>query len=173
MFEEEQFSFFDIIDSVFNSLPVLFLKVVIGIYCFVLIIDILLLLYMGNISSKLRQLKYGADITPKGGGINNKAWVKIHDKLDLNDETQWKVAILEAEDFLVKELRSQGYSGDSFLDILNNIPPGTFSSLEKVRQVHELRNKIVMDDNFELTHGQAIMAFEILEQFRRDMGVMN
>ena len=158
--------------NAFLDSPIMFvIKIIIGFYCTVLILDIVMLVYLGDVSKKMRQLKYGDDVVPKKTGKVKKSWSKIQEKLDSNDENKWKLAILEAEVFLDQDLIGLGYRGENFIDKINKIPLGTFESLEKIKKIHEIRNKIIKDPNFEISHGQAIIAIETFEKFRNELGI--
>ncbi len=155
----------------FDSTPFLIIKIIIGFYCTVIFLDIIMLFYLGDVSKKIRQLKYGDDVIPKRTGKTGKSWEKICSRLDSNDESQWKLAILEAEEFVDKDLVGQGYKGDNFSERINNIPQETFESLEKIKEIHKIRNEIIKNPDFEISHGRAILAIETFEKFRGQLGI--
>ncbi len=160
-----------VINSFLDSTPMLIIKIIIGFYCFVVFLDVIMLLHLGDISKKMRQLKYGDDVVPKKHRTTGKTWNKIRERLDSNDENQWKIAILEAEKFIDQDLIGQGYKGNDFSERINSIPYGTFESLEKIKEIHEIRNEIIRNPDFEISHGRAILAIETFEKFRSQLGI--
>ncbi len=163
--------FLEVLLNFWNGPIILIIEILVGFYCTVIFLDIVMLVYLSNVSSRIRRLKYGDDITPKKTGKYGKSWNKIQEKLDSNDENKWKLAIIEAEIFLDQDLINLGYKGENFIDRINNIPPGTFESLEKIKEIHKIRNKIIKDPNFEISHGRAIVAVETFEKFRSELGI--
>lgn len=155
----------------FDTIPFLIIKIIVAFYCVVVFLDIMMLLYLGDVSKKIRQLKYGDDVIPNRDKTIGKSWEKIRARLDLNDESQWKLAILEAEEFVDKDLIGQGYKGENFSERINNIPQGTFGSLEKIIEIHDIRNEIIRNPDFEISHGRAILAIETFEKFRSQLGI--
>ena len=80
------------------STPFLVLKILIAIYVTILLVDIILLIYLGDVKSQLRALRTGGYYKPTNEKETKRKWKKITKRLDDDDENQWKVAVLEADD---------------------------------------------------------------------------
>lgn len=69
-------------------------------------------------------------------------WGIVKKKIKSDNPADWQVAIIEADTILEDVFRTMGYSGDNFGEILKNIVPADFESLQDIWDAHKLRNKI-------------------------------
>ncbi len=146
-------------------------KVLAAIYTAVLLVDVILLIYLGDARKRLRQLRRGTNRIIYGPHKVKKLWNGIRKRLENDDEAQWKLAVLEADHLIDKELAQQGYHGDNFAERLAQIPEHAFSILPAVREAHAVRNHIIKDEDYELTHEEAKKTVKTFEQFLEDLGV--
>src|SRR3989344_4169087 len=63
--------------------------------------------------------------------IKNKQWERICIHIDSKNESDWRLAILEADIILDEMLESMGYHGETVSDKLKKIESSDFTNLEK------------------------------------------
>ena len=148
------------------------IKFFLMIYTVVLIVDVILLMYFGDVRKQLRQLRRGAASVKTTKRSDWREWNAIVHRLEGDDERQFKAAILEADQFVYKAMDLQGYAGATFAERLAQIPPGSFDTLEVVRSVHALSVKIIRDDKLSITKEQAKNALDAYEAFLKDIDVL-
>jgi hypothetical protein len=72
----------------------------------------------------------------------NERWVHILGLLSSSTTSEWRQAIIEADIMLEEMLRAIGYDGVSIGDMLKNVDPADFVTLEKAWEAHKVRNQI-------------------------------
>ncbi len=169
-------SFFTLLNGFFqgflHSTFFIVLKIFFGVYTFVLILDVILLIYLGGFRRRLRAHKYGTDGVTENRGKRRKQWKTVKNRLSEGNQDSWKLAILEAEHLVFKALDEVGYRGENFGERIVQIPENTCSSLDAVKSVHTFRNKIVHDEHMVVTQEQATQAVAIYFDFLEDLGVV-
>lgn len=148
------------------------IKIFLAIYTAVVIVDIILLMYLGNVRKQLRDLRMGTTSVKTSKRTEQKRWKEIMDRLDAKDEQQYRAAILEADQFVYQSLEVQGYSGGNFAERIAQIPSGSFTSLDIVRDVHNLSKKIIQDDELRITKEQAQNALDVYKKFMKELDIL-
>ena len=93
-----------------------------------------------------------------------KRWKKIHRRIETGSESDYKLAIIEADDFLNEILEKRGYPGKTFEERVGQVEKIQLPNLEEVLEVHKTRNSIVYDPDYKLDLDQARKILEIYEQ---------
>lgn len=152
------------------------IKILLEIYAVVLFIDLVLLLVQRGISANMREMFTGMDV-PLEITTNKKKmqkkWSAIRRKLESQYEADYKVAIIEADEIIDNLVAGLGYAGDNFGERLNNIPDTQIVNIEGMRQAHEVRNRIIHDDNFKLSREDADIALGQYEELLRSFEVFD
>lgn len=158
----------------YNSTTFSVIKFIIGIYVVVLILDLILLLFQRGLGEDLRVTLFGSDVPKEvmaGKGKLQRDWKKLRKSLESGDENKYKVAIIKAdaiiEDFLIR----LKYKGKDFSDIVANIPAGQVEHLDDITKAHEVRNKIVLDENFQVDKQLAEETLALCEHFLEFFGI--
>lgn len=140
-----------------------------AIYTVVLLADIVLLLFLRGLRSNLRATLYGMNI-PKGEkGKIEKRWEKIEKKLKSNNESQFKVAVIEADGLADEILKKIGYAGRNMKERMERIHPGQIDNYEDVKRAHEIRNRVVYEKDFELDLETAKNTLKTYEDLLRNL----
>lgn len=147
-------------------------KIFFAIYTTILLVDIVLLVYLGDVKEQWRKQRTGSAVRKPSKKKERQVWAAILARTDGNDTDHFKAAILEADQFAYDRMDFQGYHGATFIERLSRIPAGTFSSLDAVRVAHQLSNAIVRKENVHITKEQAINTLKIYERFLRDIDVI-
>ncbi len=157
---------------VVHSTIFLIIKLFLAVYSAVLIVDVALLIYLGNVRNQLRNMRTGTSAMKTSKSSDVREWRAITKRLESNEPEQLLAAILEADRFVFAALDTQGYSGATFAERLNQIPMGSFTSLDIVRDVHALSNKIIQNPQLRVTQAQAQNAIDVYQRFLEDIDVL-
>lgn len=101
-----------------------------------------------------------------------KVWKKIFGRLELPNESEYKLAVIEADDLLDGILKRLGYAGDNLKERLASLTGIILPSIDKVREAHTVRNSIVHDPDYHLTLDQAKKLLDTYEQALRELQVL-
>jgi len=165
-----------VILAIYNSAFFSVVKFLLGIYAVVLLADIVLLLIQRGLSGDVRDTKLGMDVPPEM--INKKSkllkkWDKITANITSDNESLWKVAIIEADNIIDDLIRRMGYKqGENMSERLAAINPGQIDNIEELRRAHDVRNRIIHEENFKLDKKQATEIIGYYENFLKYFEVL-
>ncbi len=72
----------------------------------------------------------------------NKRWEQILELMTSSNESDWRLAILEADNILGEILERQRYEGESIGDRLKGAEVSDFTTLSQAWEAHKVRNQI-------------------------------
>lgn len=104
------------------------------------------------------QWLYGESVTdfftrrPYGVRKVDKVWSEIMGKLKSDSESDFKLAVIEADSILDEVLKKVGYKGETLEDRLKLLSPVHYPNLEEMWRIHRIRNDIVRDPDYRLSH---------------------
>lgn len=101
-----------------------------------------------------------------------KNWNKILKRLERKSESEFKLAIIEADSLLNQILEKMGYQGDSLGERLQKLDSSTLSSLDQVWEAHKFRNNIVHDPDFRVSGEEAERHIKAYEKALQDLNVL-
>jgi len=101
-----------------------------------------------------------------------KTWNKITKSLETGLESEYRLALIEADSVLDNIFKRMGYKGEALGERLDKLTSTTLPNLEQVREVHKIRNSIIHDPDYKLTLEEAKKALETYEQALRDLQVL-
>lgn len=152
----------------YNSVTFSVIKIFLEIYTIVIFINIILLLKQRGLGGDIRDTLLGMNIPPelvtKKGKLRAK-WEKVRVKLKSGNESEYKVAIIEADNIIDDLIARMKYTGENFTERLDNITPGQIENIEDLRKAHEIRNRIIHDETFVLTKEEAEKTLGYFEDF--------
>jgi hypothetical protein len=82
------------------------------------------------------------EVGPSPVGPKNPRWERVQVLANAASESDWRLAILEADIMLGDLLREQGYRGESIGERLRDGNPLQFRTLDLAWQAHKVRNDI-------------------------------
>jgi len=138
----------DVAMNLYTSPFMSFVKFFLIIYTLVLILDLILLLILRGIGGDIRTGLRGIDMPIISKSKMQKNWKKIRQRVDSKNVSQFKVAILEADAIVDDILKKIGYAGNDMAERLEQIKPGQFDYLEELKNIHQIRNRIVHEEDF-------------------------
>lgn len=96
-----------------------------------------------------------------------KTWTKIMARLDTGLESEYKLAVIEADSILDDILKRMQYGGASLGERLEKITVATIPNIEAVWGAHKTRNNIVHDPDYKLSLDEAKKVLDVyVETFR-------
>lgn len=98
-----------------------------------------------------------------------KEWQKIKGRLESEMESEWKLAIIEADKIMDDILNRMGFGGVSLGERLGKLTAVSLPNIEEVRQVHEIRNNIIHDPTYRLSLEEAKRVITIYEKALTDL----
>jgi hypothetical protein len=98
-----------------------------------------------------------------------KAWAKITGRLEVGIESEYKLAVIEADSILNDILKRMGFGGETLGERLEKLTVATLPNLEQIWEAHKIRNNIVHDPDYRLTLDEARRVLSIYEQALRDL----
>jgi hypothetical protein len=124
-----------------------------AIYVIILFVDIVLLVVQRGPGKNWRQMRYGVDIPSELVNRKDKMkeqWGKVKRRLESENESEYKVAIIEADAIIDDLIARMGYKGANLSERLANIPQGQLAELGEMKEAHEIRNRIIHEENFKV-----------------------
>ncbi|MFH1671532.1 MAG: hypothetical protein ABH889_02035 [Candidatus Portnoybacteria bacterium] len=142
------------------------LKVVSIIISSLLVIGSIILIYKMRKGIKKSVEMMTEDISAPGlpKKVFDQRWESVLGKLNLEDESAWKLAVIEADKIFDDVLKRIGYAGEDMGERLKQITSAQLANIEEVWQAHKMRNNIVHDPGYEIGKGQARRAIEIYQK---------
>ncbi len=98
-----------------------------------------------------------------------RVWNKITVRLDTGLESEYKLAVIEADSMLDDILKRMGYAGETLKERLNNLTSATLPNIEEIKATHQVRNNIVHDPDYRLSLDDARAALTVFEQALKDL----
>jgi len=98
-----------------------------------------------------------------------KAWDKITARLETGLESEYKLAVIEADSILNDILKRMGFDGETLGERLERLTATTLPNLKQIWEAHKIRNNIVHDPNYRLALDEARRVLDIYEQALRDL----
>lgn len=101
---------------------------------------------------------------PYGSRKVEKAWKKVKARLDLGQESEYKLALIEADAMVDDILRRMDYKGETLKERLAKITSATIPNIDKLAEAHKVRNSIVHDPDYHLTLEETKSVIEVYEK---------
>jgi len=100
-----------------------------------------------------------------------KQWEKIRKRTESKLETDYKLAIIDADDFLEDVLERAGYEGKDFNESISKASRLVSSIYDDILRAHEARNSIVYSPDFKLTAQEAEKILGTYEAASKTIGL--
>ena len=98
-----------------------------------------------------------------------KIWAKIAGRLERPSESEYKLAIIEADGLLNEILERMGYQGATLGEKLKKIPADILPGAQDISEAHKIRNNIVHDPDYKITLDQTKKAITIYGKALQDL----
>ncbi|MBI2669709.1 MAG: hypothetical protein HYX20_00980 [Candidatus Yanofskybacteria bacterium] len=124
---------------------------------------------LGTLKQELNKLGGEFNPPPEASTAYNARWNEIKKHVNSFIEAEWKLAVIEADKFVDDVLKTAGFTGESMGERLILIKPDQLINLQYLWDAHKLRNLLVHDPNFRLTHQQALFAINAFESVLKEL----
>jgi hypothetical protein len=157
---------YEMLRNFYHSPVVLVIKILIGLYLALILVDIILLLILRDIGWHARVGLKGMDIPLASKGKMQKRWDKVKDHLEGDSPSQYKVAIIEADAIAEEILAGIGYKGANMTERLEQVGVNHLDEhTEALKEAHLVRNRIVHEADFAVDHRMAVAVVGVYESF--------
>ncbi len=129
------------------------------------------------LNSSWLQFKFLEDVTEffswqaYGQREMQKQWNKIRKRIESGAESDYKLAIIDADDFLAEILDNRGYEGDTFEESIQKAGRIVEPLLSEVLHAHEVRNAIVYNPNYKIPSAEAQKILSTYEVAANNIGL--
>lgn len=166
-------SIFQFLLSFFNSKIFLMLQITGGIISFILLIVIVVLVQKGGAFTRhLRHLWIAWTKSVISKHRTRKLWSRILKAMESGDPSEWREAVLLADQMLDEILRRIGYEGSTMEERFSNIKTTLqFPALEDAQRARKIRNFLVEDPGYPLGREVAERTLEVYKKIFMDIGV--
>ena len=123
---------------------------------------------------KAKKLKLGVIPERKEGSeINleklNQNWQNVLNHLNSANESEWKLAIIEADKLIDDLLVQKGYQGESLAERLNMVDKKNMKSFELLWEAHKVRNRIAHRLDFKINRNEALKVISYYGEALKDL----
>ena len=119
-----------------------------------------------NFAKSLKE-KFGINpLVPSGA---RRKWRDIELLLKEPLSSSWKLAVVQASTFVLQTLRNLGYSGDNIEEILAHLETQKYRNLNLIREIYQVKERILQDREFSITHSEAQRMVFILKKFWQEL----
>lgn len=101
---------------------------------------------------------------PSGVKKLTKAWEKIKGRLDTGLETEYKLAVIEADGLMDDVLRRMGFKGENLEERLKTLTSATLPNLEDLKSAHRSRTSILHNPDQPLSLDEAKKLLAVYEE---------
>ena len=102
----------------------------------------------------------------------NQAWQKILTQMSLLNPSEWKLAIIEADNLLDHLVKTMNYPGENLGERLKNIEPSDFTTLNDAWEGHKMRNRIAHESGYTPTENEARRAIANYRRVFEEFGII-
>lgn len=90
------------------------------------------------------------------GHAPDKRWQNVLNRIESNNESDWRLAVIECDIVLDEMLTKMGYHGANMGDKLKQVEKSDFNTIDDAWEGHKFRNRIAHDGaSFHVTRGEA------------------
>jgi hypothetical protein len=158
------------LDSVFGYVKVLstvivMVAVVVAVYAYIRVSDL-----VAEENKKLGlSLNWNSERKQK-----NVRWDKVEEYMKSVNPSDWKIAILEADNILDEVVERMGYQGSTLGERMKMIEASDFPYLDEAWQAHKVRNSIAhKGTDYPLTRSEADQTIDIYHRVFRELGYLS
>ena len=109
---------------------------------------------------KLQENLFVEPMEPK----NDSKWHKVLELINSNNEADWRLGVMEADNMLDDMTKELGYVGDTLGERLKNSNSSQFKTINNAWEAHKIRNKIAHEGmNYKMLYRDAKTAIDLYE----------
>lgn len=100
--------------------------------------------------------------------VQYERWERVKDLSKSEKDSDWKIAIMEADIMLGELLNTLNYEGDSMGEQLKKIERSDFTTLDSAWEAHKVRNRIAHENDYKLIHRETRRVVALYEEVFRE-----
>ncbi|MDP3735567.1 MAG: hypothetical protein Q8R39_04025 [bacterium] len=101
----------------------------------------------------------------RAGAVRNEKWQRVLAHIASPNQSDWRLAILEADIMLEEMMSGLGYHGETLADKLKSVEKSDFLTIESAWEAHRIRNEIAhAGGDFLLSEREAKRAIDLYRQ---------
>jgi hypothetical protein len=101
----------------------------------------------------------------------NGRWQVVLDHVYSENPSDWRLAIIEADNILGEMVTRIGYKGENLGEKLKSVEPSDFDTLQEAWEAHKIRNKIAHEGlTFQIDHREAKRVVALFEKVFKEFG---
>ena len=89
------------------------------------------------------------------GGTDNPQWERVLNHIESTSESDWRLAVLEADIILDTLLDNMRLPGETMADKLKAVEKSDFTTIDSAWEAHKIRNQIAHEAYFVLSQHEA------------------
>lgn len=155
-----------------DSFFVVALKFFLFVYVMVLIVDVILLLVLKGVTSDIKKSLFGIDrpLIPRNTFITR--WEKILSRLESDNPSQYKAALLEADQLADEILGGMNFRGETMAEKLEKAQGAQVENKEGLTLAHAVRNRIIHERDFVVSREEAKKWLDTYKKFFDEMELL-
>lgn len=141
-----------------------------------ILVFIFLIFFFLKKAKRIKSGKFAGGAAPAGGegsGVDierfNQSWQDVLSHLNSANESEWKLAIIEADKLVDDLLIQKGYQGESLAERLNMVDKKSMKSFELLWEAHKMRNRIAHKLDFKINRSEALRALSYYEEALKEL----
>lgn len=140
-----------------------------------ILIFIFLVVLFFRKAKKIKSGKTAERIDGREGALDNfkENWEGVLLHIGSNNESDWKLAIIEADKIIDKILVLKDYKGESMAERMTSIDKNELKSIELLWEAHKIRNRIAHQPGFKLDYNQAKKIISYYEEVLKDLRALD
>ncbi|HSE35297.1 MAG TPA: hypothetical protein VLB83_04180, partial [Candidatus Paceibacterota bacterium] len=105
--------------------------------------------------------------------IKSERWARVEEYMQSQNDSDWKIAVLEADNILDEAVERMGYPGETLGERMKVIEPSDFPYLDEAWEAHKIRNQVAhKGTNYTLTRSEAERAIGIYYRVFKSLGYL-
>lgn len=111
-------------------------------------------------------------LTPASAKQNNKAWEAIENRLKSKEPSQYKLAVIEADDLFFDLLLAMGHKGATMEERLKWFRSNKSKFLDDVEKGHAVAEDLFNDEGKQITQDGARQIVSVYQKAFKELGVL-
>lgn len=131
-----------------------FFKVIFIFFLILFTVGIIYTIYqLGKFRPKYKFV-YGPDDVPQQK-IAKRRWEDIMQRYGLGMESDWRLAVIEADGLVDEVFKKIGFEGESLGERIQAISPQELESINDLKEAHQVRNRLVHTPGYKISKQEA------------------
>lgn len=106
-------------------------------------------------------------------GAKSKRFQVVEKHMESANPAEWRLAIIEADALLEEMVKKMGYEGSTLGEMLKNIEPSDFTTLNDAWEAHKIRNQIAhQGSSYLFTKREAKRVIQLYEKVFQEFGII-